>query len=177
MDLADTVILTDRLKLVALSEKYAENIFKEFTPEITKFMFPKSPEKIEETLEYIKSETPKIKAGEELPVVIFKKDTGEFLGAGGAHYLTTKVPHLGIWIKKSAHGNKYGMEAVKGLKEWIDKNISYDYIAYPVDKDNISSRKIAESLGGVIEAEYPKENASGTILNIVEYRIYKNNPR
>lgn len=173
MDLSKTIILTDRLRLVPLSREYADIIFKEFTPEITRFMFPKSPSKIEETQEYIDAEIPKIKNGEELPVVIFDKNTGEFLGAGGAHALQTATPALGIWIKKSAHGNKYGREAVKGLKDWIDKNISYNYIAYPVDKENISSRKIAESLGGIIEAEYPKESASGTILNIVEYRIYK----
>jgi len=75
-------------------------------------------------------------------------------------------------IKKSAHGNKYGREAVRGLKEWIDDHMKYRYISYPVDRKNIPSRKIPESLGGIVEAEYEKESQSGNILDVVEYRIY-----
>ena len=173
MDLTNTVITTERLKLVALSEKYAEDIFKEFTPEITHYMFPKSPDKIEETLDYIRGALPKIQKGEELPVVILQKDTGEFLGAGGVHKIATSKPELGIWIKKSAHGNTYGREAVTGLKKWIDEHVDYTYIVYPVDRNNVASRKIAESLGGVVEAEYPKKNGAGIVMDMVEYRIYK----
>ena len=43
---------------------------------------------------------------------------------------------------------------------------------YPVDKKNISSRKIPESLGGIIETEYKTTNMAGKILDEVEYRIY-----
>ncbi|MGH7246357.1 MAG: GNAT family N-acetyltransferase [Candidatus Levyibacteriota bacterium] len=173
MNLSNTVILTERLKLVPLSEEYAESIFKELTEEITRYMFPKSPDKIEETLEYIKSELPKIEKGEQLPVIILKKDTGEFIGGAGVHDLNTKTPTMGIWIKKSAHGNKYGLEAIKALKQWLDENISYNYISYPVDKDNIASKKIIEALNGIPEKEVQVKNMSGNILNEIAYRIYK----
>src|SRR6185437_7906372 len=105
-----------------------EYIFKEFTPEITTYMFPSSPKEISETQAYIDSMQPKLQTGEEFPVVILHKTTGEFLGGAGIHKLHTKTPELGIWIKKSAHGNKYGQEAVAGLKKWIDDTISYHYI-------------------------------------------------
>lgn len=138
-------------------------------------MIPRSPYKIEDTLDFIHSAMEKIKKGEELQVVILLKETGEYLGGGGVMGLKTDTPEPGIWIKKSAHGHKYGREAeaVTALKEWLDKNSSNKYIKYPVDKRNISSRKIAESLGGIIKAEYKKENMSGNILDFVEYRIYK----
>lgn len=172
MDLREEKIITERLLLIALSEKYLELIFKEFTPEITTYMFPASPKEIFETKAYIDSMQPKLISGEEFPVVILNKETGEFLGGGGVHKLNTQTPELGIWIKKSAHGNKYGQEAVAGLKKWIDDTITYNYIIYPVAKENIASRKIAESLGGIIEATYEKLNRSGKILDEVEYRIY-----
>lgn len=172
-NLTKEIIITDRLKLVALSEKYAQDIFENLTDEITTFMNPRAPKNIQETLGYIHNELPKMERGEELPVTILDKETGEFLGGGGAHALHSKIPELGIWIKKSAHGNQYGREAVTALKQWIDEHISYTYIKYPVDKKNVPSRKIAESLGGIIEDEYEKKNMSGNILDEVEYRIYK----
>jgi len=173
MDLTKTVIITERLQLVPLSQEYAQNIFENLTEEVATYMFARSPKKIEETLAYIHEQIPKMQNGEEFPVIILDKETGEFLGGSGAHKLQTKTPELGIWIKKDAHGNGYGKEAVTALKKWIDEHILYAYITYPVDKRNIPSRKIAESFGGVIEAEYKKENMSGNILDEVEYRIYR----
>lgn len=172
-DLTKEVILTERLKLVALSAEYAQDIFENLTDEITTFMNPAAPKRIEETQAYIFSQLPKMKKGEELAVVILHKETGEFLGGGGVHHLDTDIPELGIWIKKSAHGHGYGKEAVTALKQWIDEHISYMYIKYPVDKKNTPSRKIAESLGGVVEDEYKKTNMSGNVLDEVEYRIYR----
>ncbi len=172
-DLTKEIIITPRLKLVALSQEYAQDILENMTDEITTYMNPRAPRKIEDVLKYVYAQLPKIKFGEELPVVILYKETGEFLGAGGAHHLETDTPELGIWIKKSAHGNGYGREAVTGLKQWIDENILYTYIKYPVDRNNIPSRKIAESLGGTIADEYKKKNMSGHVLDEVEYRIYK----
>ena len=42
---------------------------------------------------------------------------------------------------------------------------------YPVDRRNIPSRRIPESLGGVVKEEYEKENRSGKILDLVCYHI------
>lgn len=85
-----TIIETDRLLLVPISLDFVKDIFREFTAEITVFMTPKPPEKIEETREFIKSALEKMKKNEELQMVVLK----------------------------------------------------------PVDRDNIPSRKIPESLGG-----------------------------
>lgn len=172
IDLKSVVIESERLKLVPTSEDYAQDIFREFTDEITRYMMPKTPQKIEETLEFIRSSRKAMGEGEELEVVILNKFTGEFIGHGGIRKLKTDAPVLGIWIKKGAHGHKYGREAVKALKEWVDKNLNYEYLEYPVDKKNIPSRKIAESLGGTVAREIKKKNMAGNILDEVEYRIY-----
>lgn len=172
MDLSKVIIESDRLKLIPVSEEFAEDIFKGFTDEVTTYMFPKTPQKIDETLEFVRSSKEKMTKGTDLNMSIFDKATSEFLGGVGIHNLQTDTPVLGVWIKKSVHGNKYGREAVTALKNWVDQNYDYKYITYPVDKRNIPSRKIAESLGGVIEAEYKKPNQAGRILDEVEYRIY-----
>lgn len=172
LSLTDIVITSDRLKLIPISEKYLQDIFREFTPDVTRYMFPKSPDKIDETLQFISSAQEKLVKGEDLNVVILNLKTGEFLGGGGINKINTDTPELDIWIKKPAHGNKYGQEAVKALKKWADKHLMYKYLRYPVDKRNVPSKKIAESLGGVVKAEYKKTNLAGNILDEVEYRIY-----
>ncbi len=140
-------------------------------------MFPKPPDVIDETLEFIRSARSKMQVGEDLPVVVLSRSTGEFLGCAGIHHLDTETPELGIWIKASAHGNKYGLEAVTALTGWARANLLFDYLMYPVDRRNVASRKIPESLGGLVEAEYEKTNASGAVLDTLEYRIYSHEHR
>lgn len=173
MDVTQTIILSERLMLVPVSMEFAQVIFENFTREITTYMFPKANETIDDTKNFINSVIRTMQKNEELVIAILDKNTDEFLGVGGIHKIKTKTPEFGIWIKKSAHGNKYGREAVTALKKWADEHIAYDHLIYPVDRKNISSRKIAESLGGKVEKEYKKENMSGKVLDEVEYHIYK----
>jgi len=168
-------ITTERLKLVPLSLKYAQVMFNEFTDEITIFMYPKAPKTIDDTIVQINSRIEKAKSRKGLTMVILRKGSDEFLGRAAIHQMDTDTPAIGIWIKKSAHGNKYGREAVTALRDWAEANLEYRYLRYAVDKRNIPSRKIAESLDGVIGKEFTKKNLAGKILDEVEYWIYKKN--
>ena len=165
---------SERLVLKPMSLDYVEETFKEFTPEITKYMNPRSPEKIDETREYYVSSIKKIEEGEKIEFNFFVKDTGEYIGNGGLSDIKTRTPELGVWIKKSAHGHKYGREAMVRLKQWADESLDYNYIKYPAVDENIASRKIPEFMGGVVEAEYDTVNQAGMKHHLVEYRIHKN---
>lgn len=155
-----------------ISLEYVPEIFKEFTSEITTFMYPKPPEKIEETIAFIEESMQKNIQGSDFVIVIIHKDTGEFLGCGGLHEINTPAPELGIWIKKSAHGHGYGKEAIFALKNWADQNLIYEYLLYPVAKENYASRKIPESMGAVVVKESDFTNMQGVMMRSVEYRIY-----
>ncbi len=122
----ETLIETKRLILKPLELEYAKQIFPEFNSEITTFMSPSAAQDISETQHFIEDAREKMRVGTDIFSSIFDKSTGEFLGGGGLHNLDTATPELGIWIKKSAHGQKFGKEAVAGLKEWADKNIAYE---------------------------------------------------
>lgn len=172
LELESFNIETERLLLRPLSLEYADEIFKEFDDEITEFMSPPTPVTILDTKKFIEESINGFLNEKEIVVAILKKDTLEYLGNGGIHQIDTKTPELGIWIKKSAHGNHYGMEAVAGLKKWADENLNYEYIKYPVAEENISSRKIAESLGGIEVSSIPYTKDTGVTLEMVEYRIY-----
>lgn len=171
--LKNTKIISQRLLLRAIDLSYKEDIFKEFTEAVTVYMWPKPPAIISDTEKFINDSIQKMEAGINLQLVILKKETSEFLGCLGLHKLDGGHPEFGIWLKKSAHGHKYGQEAVRTLFDWARINIDCEYFTYPVDKDNIASRKVVESIGGKIYREYTDTSAAGKTLNLLEYRIYK----
>ncbi|MFH1187449.1 MAG: GNAT family N-acetyltransferase, partial [bacterium] len=174
MDTSTITIETKNLCLKAITLEYQEDIFKEFNSEITEHMHPRPADKIEETIEFIEKSMKENKEGSNLQLVVLDKNNNNFLGNAGLHHIDTKTPELGIWIKKSAHGNSYGKEAMVALKEWADKNLNYKYILYPVVKENYPSKRIPEFLGGKVEKEYEKINMSGKKQHILEYKIYAN---
>lgn len=172
MDLNKVHIKTPRLLLVPITNQYLDIIFKEFNEQITVFMYPKPAKQKEETQAFIELSIESMEKGKNLQLVILKKSDQEFLGCAGLHEVKSETPELGIWIKQSAQGNRYGLEAIQALKQWVDETLHHKYLLYPVDQDNLLSRKIPEALGGKIGRSYSQESQSGKTLNVLEYRIY-----
>ena len=167
-----TSIVTTRLSLKPISMDYKQQIYEEFTPEITTYTYPAPAKKIEDTEKFIEGSMKENEEGSNFQIVVIDKKTEEFLGCAGLHNIDTETPELGIWLKKSAHGHGYGKEAITALKEWAEENLDYEYILYPVAEQNIPSRTIPGSLGGKVEDEYDETNMSGVELHMLEYRIY-----
>ena len=172
MKLIEVEIFTPRLKISPINQKYASIIFSSFTKDIVKYMYPRSPDKIEETIEFIKTSLAGIENGSNLQMVILNKDNDNFIGCLGLHDINTRTPEIGIWIRKEYHGYNYGKEAVRYLVFWVAANLEFSYLRYPVDRRNVPSRRIPESLGGIIEKEFKSISQSGFELDEVEYRIY-----
>jgi [ribosomal protein S5]-alanine N-acetyltransferase len=164
-------IAGDRIQLVTLSNQFDQDIFREFTEEVTLYMFPSPAKEIAETRRFITESRQAIQAGHNFQFAILSK-TDEFLGCCGLHgEENVRTPELGIWLKKSAHGKGYGREAIHILVDWARRNIHVDAFIYPVDRRNIPSRKIPESLNGKIIKEAPKKTPAGNFLDLIVYRI------
>lgn len=172
-DTTTITLETERLLLVSIAPAHREDIFREFTKEITVYMFPQPTGDIADINAFIEESLAEMKAGSNLQLVALDKQTKEFLGCMGLHHIDTKTPEMGIWLKKSAHGNKYGQEAMAAIKRWADAELEYDYILYPAGIYNIASRKVAESLGGKLIRQFTGKNQLGEPMEEVEYRIYK----
>lgn len=170
--LLNEVIGSERLLLVPVAMKYKDEIFREFSAEITVFMHPAPAKDIAEIEEWIEDCLKGLRQGNNLQLVILDKNSEEFLGCAGLHYVAGKTPEMGVWLKKSVHGKGYGKEAMVAVKKWADTNLNYKYILYPVVDKNIASQKIIESLGGKAEREYDKTSMSGIRHHCLEYRIY-----
>lgn len=172
MDTSNRTIATKNLFLKGITLEYKDDIFREFTGEITTHMFPRPAERMEQIIEFIESSIKENKEGSNFQIVILDRIRKDFLGCCGLHHIDQKTPELGIWIKKSSHGNGYGKEAVIALKEWADKNLDYEYLIYPVDDQNLASRRIPKFFGGEIAREYDEISMGGRKLHLLEYRIY-----
>lgn len=171
-DLTQFRLETERLLLIPITMDYAEVIFDEFTPEVTFYMHPRSPHRIEETIHFIRESLIGLERGTNLQLVVLKKETLEFLGCTGLHDLSSRVPEFGIWLKQSAHGHGFGMEAIVALHHWAMEHLEFEYIKYPVDEENYASRRIPEALKGVIGREYQVMSLNNRRLFILEYRFY-----
>lgn len=172
-DLNPLQLESERLILKTISLEYKWEIFAEFTSDITTYMFPKPAENLKETECFIKNVIRHWENGIDLTLVILKKVDLEFLGICSLHRLCSDTPEFGIWLKKSAHGHRFGREAIHCLKSWAEDNLDCDYFTYTVDKQNIPSRKIPESLGGRVVRSFQQMNLSGTLLDLLVYRIDK----
>ncbi|MBT7088352.1 GNAT family N-acetyltransferase, partial [bacterium] len=176
LNLDAVLIETARLYLKPISIDYKDEIFKNFTKEITKYLLSSPVNDISITINFINLSIKQRKKCTDLVLVILNKKTKEFLGICGLHTLHKKEqPDLGIWLKAAAHGHGFGKEAIHGLKQWTDNTLDYDYLIYPVDRQNIPSRKIPESMGGVIYKEEKIKTPDGRILDEVVYKIKKTN--
>jgi [ribosomal protein S5]-alanine N-acetyltransferase len=175
-NLRSLVIEGRRLRLVTISKQFVQNIFDEFTCEITHYMVPSPAQDIEETRSFIAESRCSMQAGHNLQLVIVEKTRGEFLGCCGLHGEgKVRTPELGIWLKKSAHGKGYGQEAIQTLVSWAWKSIDLDYFMYPVDRNNTASVKIPQSLGGEVMEDLKIKTPSGKILDILVYKIVRAN--
>jgi RimJ/RimL family protein N-acetyltransferase len=172
LDFLLTRIEGERIALSPISFEHAKDIFHEFTEDITRYMVPKPLDEITYAYEFIETSRENMKAGLEAVFAITEISSGDFIGICALHgNEAPETPELGIWIKKSAHGKKLGREAICRLVKWAKDSLDILYFIYPVDRDNIPSRKIAESLGGVVLYVRVRESMSGATLNELVYKI------
>ena len=165
-------ITSDRLYLRPVVLADAPQILEYFTDEIVHYMFPAAAKRIEDVVCFINEALEGEKNSINFQFSICDNNSGEFLGCCGLHKLKDEVaPEVGIWIKRTAHGQGYGCEAITALKAWVETNLDYRYLIYPVDRDNHPSRRIPEKLGGVMTDSYSKVTAADRLLNIVVYQI------
>lgn len=158
-----------RLRPIVLEDK--EDIFKEFTKDIVTYMYPPVPKDIDDTIDFIESSIATMEAGLNIQLCITDSNTGEFLGCVGLHRIDKDVPEFGIWIKKDAFGRGVGKKSVKMLYDFACQNLEHKTFKYPVDKRNIASRKIPESLGGYEYSYEVHERPVGEPLDTVVYYI------
>lgn len=161
---------TNRLTLIPASDEYKVAICNEFTAEVTKFMPFNPVGDIKMTEEFLENARQELIAGKSIHFCILNKETNEFLGVCGLHDIDTSVIEIGLWLKEKQQAKGFGTETVRALIEFAEENLNFNYMVYPVDKDNLASRKIPEKFGFLPFTTYEKRKSEMETLNIIEYR-------
>ncbi|MCT2407246.1 GNAT family N-acetyltransferase [Chryseobacterium antibioticum] len=167
----DIRIKTDRLLLRPVEELYVDDINTYFTEEITRYM-PFNPEGDRNDILSFVEESKKSLSNNTDLVMVAIDSKNNFMGCCGIHNITEESVELGLWLKKGAQGMGFGTEIIMGLIEFLETNFIFKYILYPVDQENMASRKIPEKLGFIPYKKYQKNKTQSSFLNMVEYRKY-----
>ena len=147
-------------------------MFETFDTRITRYMYPKPSDTVEEMGRFVSESVEGLVAGTNLQMVILSRPDEVFLGCIGLHAVDRSDPEMGLWLKEAAHGRGLGREAAGALIAWACAQGRFTCIRYPVDRRNLASRKIPEAHGGVIVRTFSAVSLGGVELDLVEYRIH-----
>jgi RimJ/RimL family protein N-acetyltransferase len=170
-DLTNVSIRSPRLSLRSFTAADAPESFAESTPTLTRFMGWDPSPSLSAFAEIWHDWLPRMAAGTDLHLVIRLGSTREFLGMAGLHGIGGDEPEIGIWIKEKAHRLGYGREAVGAVIAWAPGRIEAAGFCYPVVVENRPSRRLVESLGGILAGTRELKKPSGKVLDEVVYRI------
>jgi len=171
LNLFDVEILTERLCLKPCAEVWLQDCYREFTPEVTRYMASAPLDSLEEVRERLNDIHQSMTADRHLGFDILTREQTEFLGRGGIDALDSETPRIGLWFKQAAQGQGYGKEFVLALKQWAMSHLECDYLLYRTDRANRASLKLAQALGGRELTQYERTSASGRVLQVIEYRV------
>jgi RimJ/RimL family protein N-acetyltransferase len=148
IDILEVKIVTDRLILRPTSLFDLDPIFRNFDGRVTRFMFPSPAISSVETASFITDSIDAMLDRTNLHLTILHSDPKDQLaGCAGLHHTESRTPEFGIWLVEGSQGMGLGLEPVAAVCNWVADEVECDYIRYPVDRANGSSRNIPESLG------------------------------
>jgi RimJ/RimL family protein N-acetyltransferase len=166
------VINANRLILGPINEKYIDDINLNFTKEITEYMpFDPTGDK-NEIINFVEKAKKNLIQKTDIVFVVLNLKR-EFLGCCGIHNINKESVELGLWLRKEYQNQGFGTEIINVLIDFVEQNFEFNYIIYPVDKENIRSRKIPENLGFVPFKTYIEKRSNLIDLHIIEFRKYK----
>jgi ribosomal-protein-serine acetyltransferase len=98
----------------------------------------------------------------DLRLLVFKKDTGEFVASSGLHRINWDIPkfEIGYWIDTRFSGNGYMTEAVQGITNFAVRELKARRVEIRCDALNVKSRAIPERLGYTLEGILKNESIS-----------------
>jgi RimJ/RimL family protein N-acetyltransferase len=107
----------------------------------------------EQVEENIRGAHAKFLTREDLRLLVFQKEIGEFIASTGLHRIDWDIPkfEIGYWIDTRHSGKGYMTEAVEGITRFAFTELKARRIEIRADSRNQKSRAIPEKLGFELE--------------------------
>lgn len=98
-------------------------------------------------------------AGTDLPMLIFSRADGGFIGCTGLHRLDLAGTRLeiGYWCRSSRVGQGFVTEAVSGLVQYAQQALTGARLEILTDAANTRSRAVARAAGFILEGTLHRE--------------------
>jgi RimJ/RimL family protein N-acetyltransferase len=89
----------------------------------------------------------------DLRLLVFLKETGEFIASSGLHRIDWSIPkfEIGYWIDSRFSGKGYITEAVEGIGRFAFEQLQAKRVEIRCDSNNVKSRAVAERAGYTLE--------------------------
>lgn len=149
---------------------------------LNKYMlWAKEKPSLEESLEVVRRESAawllNKKYDAELMLVIFDKNSNDFIAATGFHHIDWGVPcaETGYWIRKKYAGQGYMTEAINAVTRYAFEVLKVKRLAITCDIDNERSKKIPERLGYKFESLMKSNNVKPLTQEVSDTLVYVRN--
>ncbi|TYS67791.1 GNAT family N-acetyltransferase [Sutcliffiella horikoshii] len=89
----------------------------------------------------------------DLRLLVFLKETGEFVASSGLHRINWSIPkfEIGYWVDSRHSGKGYITEAVEGIGQFAFEQLGAQRVEIRCDSKNVKSRSVAERAGYILE--------------------------
>jgi len=93
-------------------------------------------------------------ARRDLPLFLFRRDTGEFVGGSGLHRIDWAVPRfeIGYWVRTGLAGRGYASEAAARIARFALEALAAERVEIWCDARNDRSAAVARRAGFELEA-------------------------
>ncbi|MGH2448390.1 MAG: GNAT family N-acetyltransferase [Chloroflexota bacterium] len=112
---------------------------------------------------------------EDIPLGIFERETGRFLGGTGLHPRNWSVPYfeIGYWVRSSAEGHGFVTDAVKLILRYAFEGLGANRVLIRCNSLNKRSIAIPERLGFVAEGilRNVERDTSGSLADMRFYAM------
>lgn len=157
-------ILTDRLLLRSYKPSDAEGLIEAIDTSRTELEawmdWVPHMRQTEDAMKFVANASKARDAGTDFAFGMFLRDEGRFLGGTGFHRPKWRVPSLeiGYWMRTSEVGKGYVREAVIALTQVGFGQLGLRRMEIRCDAENARSRRVAESVGYVLEGRLRNED-------------------
>lgn len=116
-------------------------------------------------------------ARQDLPLRLFKKETGELVGGSGLHRFDWDVPRfeIGYWVRTKFAGQGYITEAVIGIANFAFEKLYAERVEIRMDTNNTRSWRVAERAGFTLEGILRNDDraVNGTLRSTRVYSMIR----
>lgn len=111
---------------------------------------------------------------EDLRLLVFLKETGQFVASSGLHRIDWSISkfEIGYWIDTRFSGKGYMTEAVQGIMDFAINELKARRLEIRCDSKNMKSRAIPERIGFTLEGILKNDGLSAETNELRDTCIY-----